>query len=202
MAADVLPIRGGAPSDTDLDGPRSLIDDLGIDCSSLPEPSDECEVWLRVSVGAAKGRTIAVFGPKFVIGRDRSCHLRLGSAMVSKLHSAIELRDGRIFLRDLGSTNGTVLGGRTLRESEAEIKDGDRIQIGPVVCTLVAGRDKAEAGPVERMIAGWLQGEGSVSAALSRRKSADDRVPGDRRSPMPNPRPKTASSTKSSRMSW
>ena len=163
-AADVLPIRGGSPSDAaDLDDLTSLLDDSFTDGRSQPGSSAACEVWLRVQVGAAKGRAIAIYGPKFVIGRDRSCHLRLGSAMVSKLHSAIELRDGRIYLRDLGSTNGTVLDGRTIRETEVEIHDGNRIQIGPVVCTLVAGHDKAEAGPVEKMIAGWLQGEGSVS---------------------------------------
>ena len=50
-----------------------------------------------------------------------------------------------------------------LRDAETEIHDGDRIQIGPVVCTLAIGHDKAPAGPVEKMIAGWLQGEGSVS---------------------------------------
>ena len=98
-----------------------------------------------------------------MIGRDRSCELRLGSALVSKFHSAIELRDGRIYLRDLGSTNGTVVEGRTLKDALTELFDGNRIQIGPVVCTLVTGRDQAETGPVERMIAGWLQGEGSVS---------------------------------------
>ena len=164
-AADVLPVRGGAPSDIDLDDPGSLLDDLGLrQLPRYPSASHACEVWLQVQVGAAKGRTIAVHGPRFVIGRDRSCHLRLGSAMVSKLHTAIELRDGRIFLRDLGSTNGTVVAGRTLREVETEIRDGDRIQIGPVVCTLFAGRDKGPAaGPVEKMIAGWLQGEGSVT---------------------------------------
>ena len=162
-AADVLPIRGGAPSEIDQGDHASWLDELGFDSSLLSGPPHDCEVWLQVQVGAAKGRTIAVHGPRFVIGRDRSCHLRLGSAMVSKLHTAIELREGRIFLRDLGSTNGTVLGGRTFRDTEAEIRDGDRIQIGPVVCTLITGRDKAQTGPVEKMIAGWLQGEGSVA---------------------------------------
>jgi anti-anti-sigma regulatory factor len=162
-AADILPIRGGAPSEIDSGDTASLLDDLGFDAALLKEPAAHCEVWLQVQVGAAKGRTIAVHGPRFLIGRDRSCDLRLGSAMVSKLHTAIELRDGRIFLRDLGSTNGTVVAGRTLREVETEVRDGDRIQIGPVVCTLVAGRDKGQTGPVEKMIAGWLEGEGSVS---------------------------------------
>ncbi len=75
-----------------------------------------------------------------MIGRDRSCHLRLGSAMVSKFHSAIELRDGRIFVRDLGSTNGTISTAALCGTPKLEIRDGDRIQIGPVVCTVVTGR--------------------------------------------------------------
>ncbi len=163
LAADILPVRGGAPSEAaDVQKPTSLLEDAFLEGKPLPAPSSGCEVWLRVQVGAAKGRTIAIHGPRFMVGRDRNCHLRLGSAMVSKLHASIELRDAKIFVRDMGSTNGTIVDGRTLRDAEAEIKDGDRIQIGPVVCTLVTGRDRAEAGKVEKIIAGWLQGEGTV----------------------------------------
>jgi anti-anti-sigma factor len=163
-AADVLPISGGAPSEAaDLDPLASIEDESFLDGSTLPPESNECSVWLRVQVGTAKSREIAIYGPRFVIGRDRSCHLRLGSAMVSKLHSAIELRDGKVFVRDLGSTNGTIVDGRALRDAEVEIHDGGRIQVGPVVCTLAVGRDKAPAGPVEKMIAGWLHGQGTAS---------------------------------------
>jgi anti-anti-sigma factor len=163
-AADILPLCGGAPAEAaDLNPLESIDDDSFFERMLPPEPKPECEVWLRVQVGAAKGRPIGIYGPRFLIGRDRSCHLRLGSAMVSKLHSSIEVRDGRVFVRDLGSTNGTIVDGRTLRDAEAEILDGARIQIGPVVCTLAVGEDKALAGPVEKMIAGWLQGEGTVS---------------------------------------
>ncbi len=162
-AADDLPIRGGAPSEAaDLDPLASIEDESFLDGSLLPAPASECEVWLRIQIGSARSRSIAIYGPKFVIGRDRSCHLRLGSAMVSKLHAAIELRDKRIFVRDSGSTNGTMVDGRIIRDAEIEIHDGCRIQVGPVVCTLAVGPDKAPAGPVEKMIAGWLQGEGSV----------------------------------------
>jgi anti-anti-sigma factor len=164
LAADILPIRGGSPSEAaDLDPLASIGKDPFLDGPSLSPSTAECEVFLRVHVGAAMGRSIAIYGPRFVIGRDRSCHLRLGSAMVSKFHSVIELRDDRIFVRDLGSTNGTIVDGRALRDAEAELRDGDRIQIGPVVCTLATGPEKTQAGPVEKMIAGWLQGEGSVS---------------------------------------
>ena len=178
-AADILPIRGGGSVEAaDLDDPlRSIDDESFLDGSLLPASAFERSVSLKVQIGAAKGRSIAIYGPKFVIGRDRSCHLRLGSAMVSKLHCEIVLRQGRVFVRDLGSTNGTIVEGRTLRDSEAEIRDGDRIQVGPVVCTLAVGEESTHRGPVEKMIAGWLQGEGSRPPSLSRREPADDLVP-------------------------
>ena len=66
--------------------------------------------------------------------------------MVSKLHAAIERRDeGGIVLQDLGSTNGTLVNGRLLRSKDAQLNEGDRIQIGPIVATVTrrapAGRD-------------------------------------------------------------
>ena len=121
--------------------------------------------------------------------------------MVSKLHAAIELRDGTVFLRDLGSTNGTIVDGRThFRDAETRDHDGDRIQIGPVVCTLVAGHDKAHAGPVEKMIAGWLQGEGSVSHPYHGESQQTISFPTTGDPDRPGTAPKIASSKKSSRM--
>jgi anti-anti-sigma factor len=109
-------------------------------------------------MGAAKGRPISI-GSTFLIGRNKDCQLRLGSPMVSKLHAAIERREGRTFLKDLGSTNGTFLNGRMLRSQEAEIHDGDRIQIGPVVCTLATVAQREGGAKVEEHVAGWLHGD-------------------------------------------
>jgi pSer/pThr/pTyr-binding forkhead associated (FHA) protein len=79
---------------------------------------------------------IAVDGPRFVIGRGRHCDLRSRSALVSRMHAALERRGDRVFVRDLETKNGTLLNGRLLRSAEAELSDGDRIQVGPVVLTL------------------------------------------------------------------
>jgi anti-anti-sigma factor len=94
--------------------------------------------------------------------------LRLGSPMVSKLHAAIERRDeGGIFLLDLGSTNGTLVNGRLLRSKDAQLNEGDRIQIGPIVATLTVGPPKAETGKVDDMVAGWLNRDGSAVRSYS-----------------------------------
>ncbi len=165
LAADIPPLRGGSPpSASDLEDPIELESVVGFDVVAAAKADIPTrEVWLRVQVGAAKGRTVSIIGPKFLIGRDRNCHLRLGSAMVSKHHASIEFRDGRIFVSDMGSTNGTIVNGRTLRTTESEVHDGDRIQIGPVVATLVAGPEPGPGGKVEEIVAGWMHGDGDAS---------------------------------------
>jgi len=79
--------------------------------------------------------------------------------MVSKLHASIERREGRVILTDLGSTNGTILNGRPLRGKESEIHDGDRIQIGPAVCTVAKVAQREGPGKMEEQVAEWLHGD-------------------------------------------
>ena len=159
---EVPPIRGGAPTHPSAVGPvpesrPSPRPSSGKRANSPAEPG----IWLIVQMGAARGRPVPVVGPRFVIGRHRECQLRLGSPMVSKLHAAIERRDGRIVLTDLGSTNGTILNGRVLRGKEAEIHDGDRIQVGPVICTLATVAHRGGPLKVEEQVAEWLHGAGA-----------------------------------------
>ena len=107
--------------------------------SQIPPPPAQVprRVQLRVMVGKAKGRLVEVQGPRFVIGRDPSCQLRPSSQSVSRIQAIIERREGKVFVRDPGSTNGTILNDRQLRGEEAEVTDGDRLEIGPLQFTLV-----------------------------------------------------------------
>jgi anti-anti-sigma factor len=155
-SADTLPIRGDTPSEPAA-GPRHDDRSHPVNQHANARPADKTEpgLWLIVQMGGAKGRPLSI-GSTFLIGRNRDCQLRLGSPMVSKLHAAIERRQGRTYLKDLGSTNGTVLNGRVLRSQEAEIHDGDRIQIGPVVCTLATAAQREGGAKVEEQVAEWL----------------------------------------------
>lgn len=159
---EVPPIRGGAPTAGPAaeDRPARHRRPEG-----AKKPPDEPGVWLIVQMGAAKGRPVPVVGPRFLIGRHRDCQLRLGSPMVSKIHAAIERREGHLVLTDLGSTNGTCLNGRVLRGKESEIHDGDRIQIGPVVCTVAKAAHREGPVQVEAQVAEWLHGEDTAAHA-------------------------------------
>jgi anti-anti-sigma factor len=162
-AADLPPSRADAPFEvlmmTRAQG--AFPDEVPV---TRPAQNEPANLWLNISAGAARGRRIAVTGVKFVIGRDQSCNLRLGSPMVSKLHAALLRHDGRAFLRDLGSTNGTILNGRPFRNSEFEVHPGDRIQIGPIVATLVNRPEEWEVEPVEDQVIDWLRPDGADDA--------------------------------------
>jgi transcriptional regulator with GAF, ATPase, and Fis domain len=61
-------------------------------------------------------------------GADPSCDLHLRDRGVSRQHAEFWLRDGRAWVRDLGSRNGTTLGG--VRVTEAELRLGSVVQLG------------------------------------------------------------------------
>lgn len=89
------------------------------------------KISLVVAQGVHTGKVIPVTSAEFVIGRDPQCQLRPASPAVSKQHCAISARDGKVYLRDCGSTNGTFLNNEQIA-GEREVKSGDRLRVGPL----------------------------------------------------------------------
>lgn len=63
------------------------------------------------------------------IGRSKEADVRIEDRYASGIHARVFSREGRFYVEDMGSTNGTLLNGATLH-GEAELIDGDTIQIG------------------------------------------------------------------------
>jgi pSer/pThr/pTyr-binding forkhead associated (FHA) protein len=66
------------------------------------------------------------------IGRSRDSDVQIEDRYASSLHARVFSRGGRFFVEDMNSTNGTLLNGATLK-GEAELIDGDSVQIGDTV---------------------------------------------------------------------
>jgi hypothetical protein len=66
-----------------------------------------------------------------IIGRERSADVRLEPTGVSRRHARITVTNDRAVIEDLGSTNGTVVGGRPA-SPPIELEDGDAIRAGDV----------------------------------------------------------------------
>jgi FHA domain/Domain of unknown function (DUF1707) len=73
-------------------------------------------------------------GGRLVLGRHPACELVFDDATVSRRHAGLRLRDGRWYLADLGSSNGTWVNGR--RVFDAEVRPGDEIRLGDVTFRL------------------------------------------------------------------
>jgi pSer/pThr/pTyr-binding forkhead associated (FHA) protein len=62
-----------------------------------------------------------------VVGRHPDCDARLDSPRVSRWHCCLSEVAGEIWVRDLGSTNGTWIDGR--RVSSGRVRHGDVLAI-------------------------------------------------------------------------
>ncbi len=77
------------------------------------------------------------------IGRLQANRISLPKPNVSKRHAVLTLREGRVFVADLGSTNGTYVNGRRITATR-ELGPEDRIYIGDFTLRVrrVASRDE------------------------------------------------------------
>lgn len=75
----------------------------------------------------------AQFGDRITVGRTSNNDIVLAHHTVSRLHVYFRLRDGRWWITDAGSKNGTALGDVDLApRRETQIADGDLLWIGDV----------------------------------------------------------------------
>jgi len=82
--------------------------------------------------GPYRGRRIPIARELTRIGRDKTCEVPLDDEASSRRHAELIVREGKIFIKDLGSTNGSYLNDSKLGE-EIELHSGDRIGIGDTV---------------------------------------------------------------------
>ena len=72
-----------------------------------------------------------VDGNPYVVGRTTGVSLKLQFRTVSGRHAALWIDDGALWLRDLGSTNGTYVNGVRLKpENEYPLSHGNIISLG------------------------------------------------------------------------
>jgi len=78
------------------------------------------------------------------VGRDLKNLICLTDLEISRTHCQIAFEDGRIFLVDLKSSNGTAVNGKMV--TRVAIKVGDHIQLGQTVMTVMASSSIPASG--------------------------------------------------------
>ena len=77
-----------------------------------------------------------------IIGREPGLEIRLQSPQISRHHARLTVSGRDVSVEDLGSKNGTYVGGRRIEEP-TRVQHGDEIQIGPVRLRLKFASDAA-----------------------------------------------------------
>lgn len=82
-----------------------------------------------------RGRTYPL-GDEVTVGRAAGCGVTLDDTYASQLHARVFVRDGQLFVEDLGSTNGTYLNRQKVLGPQV-MRRGDKLQVGNTVLELV-----------------------------------------------------------------
>jgi len=95
--------------------------------------SDNAGLRLKiVEPATAKGQAFEL-GGELTVGRAAGCGVSLTDTTVSQLHARIfPGTDGRLWVEDLGSTNGTFVNRKKV-SAPVPIRRGDRVQVGSTV---------------------------------------------------------------------
>jgi pSer/pThr/pTyr-binding forkhead associated (FHA) protein len=80
------------------------------------------------------GRQHLLENDKTIIGRAVDCDIVITSKRVSREHTQIRREGWRIYVEDLGSTNGTFFNNERIM-APMQLRDGDQIQVGDVLFT-------------------------------------------------------------------
>jgi len=88
------------------------------------------------------GESIAVPAGGAVIGRDRSCAIRIDADSVSRQHARLTVAGHEASIEDLGSKNGTWVAGERI-QSAVPLTDGASFRLGSEILRLeITGDDK------------------------------------------------------------
>jgi len=113
------------------------------------------------SDGSGEARRVTIEKFPFRMGRAETADLRIESPEVSREHAEIVERNGVWLVRDLGSTNGTQINGKAVKETL--LADGDILKIAETELTFIA----SAASQFQRMVTQPIQAKPVAVSASS-----------------------------------
>jgi two-component system cell cycle response regulator len=143
--------------------------DFGVGPTTQPLVRDRAMLLRMDGVGA--GQILSVAQTPFTMGRHATNQLPIDDDSISRFHARFLREDGKYFVEDLDSRNGTFLQGK--RVTRAEIRDDDWVQLGARVAFRFTLTDSRQEGLLRKLY------ESSTRDALTgayNRRHFDDRL--------------------------
>ena len=88
--------------------------------------------------GPELGKKFVIEGDELSIGRDEKNTIVIDLDNVSRRHALVSVREGKFFVKDLGSTNGTYLNDDEIHE-EQTLRSGDLVKVGGAIFKFLQG---------------------------------------------------------------
>lgn len=87
---------------------------------------DEKTGWALKANHAALANRVFPVKAATIVGRSNECDITLAAAHLSRRHAKLVVENGLLYVRDLGSANGTYLNGEKI--NEARVRRGDELR--------------------------------------------------------------------------
>jgi pSer/pThr/pTyr-binding forkhead associated (FHA) protein len=97
---------------------------------------------IKAMTGTISGKMFLIDGTK-VIGRDPGCDIVVAGAHVSRRHAELSIRSGKLWVKDLGSSNGSFVNGK--RHDEIALKNGDEVKFDAMTFKIVGPAEVEES---------------------------------------------------------
>ena len=126
-----------------MSGSQTLIDEP-LKVGELSAIPSDIDATLVILAGPEEGASYKITEPVTLIGREDDCHLVLTDQRTSARHAMVFFASGEFRVRDLESTNGSLLNGSPL--SEFAFHDGDDLRCGKTVIRLLVDFKPGKGG--------------------------------------------------------
>lgn len=91
--------------------------------------------WRLKSTASWMENEVFTINKKASLGRDASCDISIPVEHLSRRHAEVEVKGGKLLIRDLDSSNGTFLNGKKITETYA--KSGDKIKLDVITFEII-----------------------------------------------------------------
>lgn len=110
---------------------------------------------IKVIQGSSPPQLVELAGERTLIGRHPACQITIDNPAVGRNHAQILTSEGRYYLEDLRSRNGTWLNGNQI-SGRTEVKHGDQIRVCDVVLSFFGDLPDNRAASEQDMQFAWL----------------------------------------------
>jgi len=105
--------------------------------------------------GWFSGETFHTSGDNTLIGRSPGCQIQIEDPAVSKQHARLYFSEGKWFVEDLNSSNGTYVNSHPIQKPRS-LKPNDILRIGTHSFRFFPGPPEAIPKPFKRSLNKWV----------------------------------------------